>query len=1479
MSTQGLDTAKREKEESHQFTLIIEGANLLDPDVLDALFEAGCDDASFGERDGLQYASFDRPSATLEEAMESAINAVEGSVPEARVVRVEPDELVSATIIAERTNRSRESIRLLVEGKRGPGKFPSPVAWVDAKTRLWRWSEVARWFTEILGEKISGAEDADFIAALNAALEMRARAPSLARSGSPLRLAGLLEAGLLAQTMGSSIELLKGSRKMADLSVRLLVAMAGKLLGLTAKHAASRFKDTPVERAIDTTQGVFPNVAVDVALYRWCQSDDFRGLLKEFSEGKRSPEYGEIVSSFVREGGFHMPEPAQERKLATEILNTFLAVLAEELYRSDDGVVFHARREEILHRETQQQLGSIAETQSAISGKVEGLPDELRLAIRDELGTAPEPTEAPVHARIDEARDLLLKGKAISAQEILEKVRDSLEGKQATSGLHFRIGTNLGACALDRGDYQRARTEFGRALQAEPDNIKALSNAAYGEVLAGDPARALKLARRAHSVDPLSTYAIGILIHALHAAGETDELDALVAERPTIEADAQCAAALGQVRLEQRRYEEAVQYLRTSISEDPVNAYVQVQCGVALVQGVQTSLRSDPPLNWRLPPDAEERLREADAALGTAIDLLETHEGQELQQDALANRAAVRSMLEEVDDALADCNRVLARNPEHQAALRNKGLLLVDNDPREAVLCLERIPEAERDIALVVALARAYGDMGEVDRARSVAETAWDSQAQQREQIQLAEVLVHSCWRLGDPDATQAIMESVVARWPSDPEVLWLVGRQRRREGKKDEASALLQEALAYANGNLRDRIALDLADLSFAIGEYAQAADLYKTLVDQTAATPVQERYVISLFNAGRLGDALSFARDLRGDGRPLPVISEVEALVLHRIGDLEKAKQLLLDLSDLEPQKEKHKLRAAWMAIERGASAEAKKILESISMQTIEDDAEGLMQMAHARLALALPNVLPVAYRARRLAFDDPAIHLAYVSAVLNREQTDNALLNPEAVGEDVAVRLGRGDAEHVYIIENDKPDKGRNELSSSDPLARKLIGARSGETVFIEEHDTNFEIKDIQSKYVFAFQDTLTRFPELFPENRDLRQIPVQDEDISKVLAMLDERSKYVERVMDAYKTNPLPLATVARLLGRSVVDVWIGLTAHPDQGMRVSSGLASDEERERAAISEAGSVVLDLPALLCINAMGMTDAVHERFEHVFVSQGVLDEINSKLSDYSGAVASGVMGKMGDQYFMQDIPPESIDQEKALLEELQAFVRTKGNVLPVTGLLELEPQKYQQLVESIGPSATSSLLLARDRDAVLFSDDLGLRLLAASEWNIQGTWSHPMTLDLVNKELITRDQYLESLRRMALWNYQFLSISGADLLGILKLNELAVESPTPQLVQSLLGPDYAEEHVLRVAAELVRGIWMEPILFDRKVLLLDLILAAMVRGRSTQILERLKAGLRWRLRLIPLAQEAIFEAIDLWVQQNSLRRGLRA
>ncbi len=172
----------KEKEATHNFVLVLSGVSEPDGHLEDALFEAGCDDATLAFRNGVGYLEFDRRARILDAAILSAVRDVERADPRLTVVRIEPGDSVNASEIARRIHLTREYIRLLVQGKRGEGDFPAPQSGITGKTLVWSWAGVVRWmFQHNLLEDITVVDTAETIRDINDALEIRGNPAAIDR--------------------------------------------------------------------------------------------------------------------------------------------------------------------------------------------------------------------------------------------------------------------------------------------------------------------------------------------------------------------------------------------------------------------------------------------------------------------------------------------------------------------------------------------------------------------------------------------------------------------------------------------------------------------------------------------------------------------------------------------------------------------------------------------------------------------------------------------------------------------------------------------------------------------------------------------------------------------------------------------------------------------------------------------------------------------------------------------------------------------------------------------------------------------------------------------------------------------------------------------------------------------------------------------------------------------------------------------------
>lgn len=97
-----------------EFAWVVEGSDISDDASLDRLYET-FDDVSVGTTAGRRTVDFVVEAASQSEALFSTLETFVAVFPEAHVLRLDRD-LVSIPDIADRTNRTPESVRLLANG-------------------------------------------------------------------------------------------------------------------------------------------------------------------------------------------------------------------------------------------------------------------------------------------------------------------------------------------------------------------------------------------------------------------------------------------------------------------------------------------------------------------------------------------------------------------------------------------------------------------------------------------------------------------------------------------------------------------------------------------------------------------------------------------------------------------------------------------------------------------------------------------------------------------------------------------------------------------------------------------------------------------------------------------------------------------------------------------------------------------------------------------------------------------------------------------------------------------------------------------------------------------------------------------------------------------------------------------------------------------------------------------------------------------
>ena|SRR5690606_25063739 len=130
----------------YEFTLKFRllDANADPEQFIDALAEAGCDDATVGiGQKGRIALAFNREAANALDAVVSAMKAVKAAIPGAELVEASPD-FVGLTDVAELVGCTRQNIRKLMITNLAT--FPAAVH--EGSQAIWHLRPVLAWFSE-----------------------------------------------------------------------------------------------------------------------------------------------------------------------------------------------------------------------------------------------------------------------------------------------------------------------------------------------------------------------------------------------------------------------------------------------------------------------------------------------------------------------------------------------------------------------------------------------------------------------------------------------------------------------------------------------------------------------------------------------------------------------------------------------------------------------------------------------------------------------------------------------------------------------------------------------------------------------------------------------------------------------------------------------------------------------------------------------------------------------------------------------------------------------------------------------------------------------------------------------------------------------------------------------------------------------------------------------------------------------------------
>lgn len=312
---------------------------------------------------------------------------------------------------------------------------------------------------------------------------------------------------------------------------------------------------------------------------------------------------------------------------------------------------------------------------------------------------------------------------------------------------------------------------------------------------------------------------------------------------------------------------------------------------------------------------------------------------------------------------------------------------------------------------------------------------------------------------------------------------------------------------------------------------------------------------------------------------------------------------------------------------------------------------------------------------------------------------------------------------------IIEDDRPVPSRGEFAADSELALRLIGHAVGEIIELPGGVLGPEkatIREVQTKYVRAFQDSIARFRERFPETSFIQHMHVgngDDFDPTPLIESLKHRREHVDKCLNFYRTHPCTLHWLATCVGISELEAIKALAQYPTGVIRCCQTTAREFEQLYEEGMSAEVVVLDLSAIITLTLLDSWSAL-DIGKGYFVSQATREIIvkwGGEARDHRVQERMHASVTNEGRLQFQETTKEQYDAHCAEIEMMTQMIESHCTCRSSEGVAAMSPEKRDLFERVAGFHNIEALNLAKDLNAIFWSDDSMLALIAKAEYGV--------------------------------------------------------------------------------------------------------------------------------------------------------------
>lgn len=983
-------------------------------------------------------------------------------------------------------------------------------------------------------------------------------------------------------------------------------------------------------------------------------------------------------------------------------------------------------------------------------------------------GTEAEPLIAK---SLDLVRGKLLEGRPKEAVELLESLGNPDRFRDTYS--QFRWHTNRAAAHLLEDKKAEAAREYLAAAAIDPKLEKAWSNRAHAYLLLDDVEASLEACR-----EGLKAYSESAPLWALHVgakqlAGDA-EPDRDVPKHILETSDVRFT--LSHVRYKQGRLEESLDLIRLCAEGDAPSlevrrSYLAAALTWATVDPVAAHYDQLLPKQRKALTDALRLLEPLEATLGAL-------QVDSVSEEFVNNVSVALLLTKNSDRARAIAAIALARHPTLEGLLRIRVNELADKEDFAGLHKLTDGRYNDLPTSTLVVLAEVAASKGDLEWHQSVMAVLGKRERSEHQAAELRALTIHAHWEAGEKVKAIQLANDFLVEQPSHILTNVLLSRMLLQKGEMFPAAKQADLAVDGLKPDSTTGDVLHVADLLYERKLYPEASVLYERIVTSPGANGLTQRHLACLIESGQRHKASEILEALPADIRGMPPFRRIESNLARQMGDWPRMRDVLKHELDRVPTDSG--VAVGYIGALHRIPSEKDLLKAYLASDPVYDGRQPFnevevakYQREHGFTELALKRL----YRLFRSHPNDSALGGYFLAQVLIGKLLPELAQAPVVAAAGVVVHLHAGVEARDIAIDFDAAIESVSwpELVAADSdTARNLVGKVIGDKVLLARGigDVEYDVVGLSPLYAFAAGKVHKLLAETANPGGPLWSVNLERADgtfdIEPLLAMARQKSAGIADALKNYSRLRFPLATLARLVGTEPLTL---MREWPSSKASLFVSIGTQEEREQALtlLAPGGRrFVIDLPTFGELVGTGVFRAVSPLLGRPLVPQTAREELTNIIQFQATAPSKMSLREDEGQYIREETSPEQLDRRLAFLREMLTCMDDLCEVTPVLGPQTIT-DSHRTLEELLDNATLDAVYLAIERDAVLLSDDGGLRLATPAVGLVNSMAVQPLLMFARDCGALAHSDYVDVVIGKLSRNHDFISVRTEDLVAV--------------------------------------------------------------------------------------------------------------